>query len=143
MIVIDQPLKANVSKANLKKLKSKNSGQEVFFSDKFEIDSSSNIHPSNEATNVGSMLFLQEIDTYSKDLKRVDEFAQKALKHLKKLQLSLIDNNLSVDHLYNLKDVLNKAEAKFHTPELEQLANDIKTRIEVEIAKIEKIVNNA
>lgn len=140
MIVIDSPVKSSVSKTNLKKTKSKNAGRKESFFGNFEVNNSANIRPGGDVTSISSMLFLQEIDTYSKDLKIVDEFAKQSLKHLKNLQLSLIGGDLSINHLYNLKEALNKAEAKLSTPELEQLANDIKIRVEVEIAKIEKMM---
>lgn len=140
MIVIDSPVKSPASKTNLKKSKSKSTGKEGGFVGNFEVNNATNIRPGGEITSISSMLFLQEIDTYSKDLKIIDEFAKQALKHLKNLQLSLISGDLSINHLYNLKEALNKAEAKLSTPELEQLSNDIKIRVEVEIAKIEKVM---
>ena len=83
------------------------------------------------------MLFLQEIDEYANDLQNLDNFADQAFICLKDLQLSLIQNTLSKRHLHNLQDSIQNAKNKFNTPELEQLAKEIQTRVEVEIAKME------
>ena len=142
MITIDPSTQAITSAGKLKKTSKKDAGKKTSFAN--GVNKTHKNHSSNsteEVSNISPMLFLQEIDQYSSDLQNLDGFADQAFTCLKELQLSLIENTLSERHLHHLKDSLYNAKNKFNTPELEQLANEIKTRVEVEIAKME--VNSA
>lgn len=90
--------------------------------------------------DVSGMLFLQEIDQHAEDKQNLEEFAKKAFKALKDLQLDLLEGKVSGHRLYSLKDVINNNQFILNLPELNSLAEQIKLRIEVEIAKIETTV---
>ena len=83
------------------------------------------------------MLFLQEIDQFTHDKQNLEEFAKKAFKILKDLQLDLLDGKLSSRRLHNLKDKLNSSKFIVNSPGLADLVQQIALRVEVEIAKIE------
>lgn len=87
--------------------------------------------------DVGNMLFLQEIDQTQEEQQDLAEYAKKAFKLLKNLQLELLDGKISERNLHNLNDALNSASYSIKTPELVDLTNQIKLRLEIEIAKIE------
>ena len=137
MITIDPSNQAIISAGKLKKNTKKDGSKKANFANSVKTHKNHSSGTAEEVSSIAPMLFLQEIDQYSSDLQNLDNFADQAFACLKDLQLSLMQNTLSKRHLHNLKDSLNSAKAKFFTPELEQLANEIKTRIEVEIAKIE------
>ncbi len=137
MITIDPSSQTIVSAKKLLKLNKKDIAKKANFSYGARASKNNSSNKAEEITTIAPMLFLQEIDQYSGDLQDLDNFADQAFASLKNLQLSLMQNSLSLKHLQNLKDSLNSAKTKFFTPELDQLANEIKTRVEVEIAKIE------
>lgn len=137
MITIDPSTQAITSTGKLKKPSKKNTDKKTTFGHGIKTIKNHSNNAMEEISNISPMLFLQEIDQYSNDLQNLDDFANRAFKCLKDLQISLIQNTLSKRHLYNLKDSLHNAKNKFTTPELEELANEIKIRVEVEIAKME------
>lgn len=92
---------------------------------------------STNIADVGNMLFLQEIDQYEEEKQDLEEFSKKAFKLLKNLQLELLSGQISKRNLHNLNDTLNSVKFSIKTPELLELTNQIKLRLEVEIAKIE------
>lgn len=107
---------------------------------KFNGKKTGEIHHGEVATNVadiGSMLFLQEIDETAQDRQNLEEFAEKAFKELRHLQLDLLQGKISERSLLNLQNVLSSKMHKIKSSELASLAEDIKLRIAVEIAKIE------
>ncbi len=120
----------NIRKNNNKKDKEisyrKKSTKDVAYS-----ESSSNI------ANVGQMLFLQEIDQHQEEKQDLEDFSKKAFKLLKNLQLELLNGKISERNLHNLNDALNNVSFSIKTPEMIDLTNQIKLRLEVEIAKIE------
>ena len=92
---------------------------------------------STNIADVGNMLFLQEIDQYEEEKQDLEAFSKKAFKLLKNLQLELLDGKISKRNLHNLNDTLSSIKFSIKTPELVDLTNQIKLRLEVEIAKIE------
>ncbi len=139
MITID-PSTQNIAAAGaLKKTDKKNNLNKTKFSPKTTAKSykTSDAKSSEELNSVSSMLFLQEIDEYSSELENLDVFASKAFKELKELQLAIMSGNISEQHMHNLKNTLDNLNSDFVFPELKELANEIQTRLEVEIAKLE------
>ncbi len=137
MITIDHSTQNIKSTGKLKKLGKKPANKKTNFSHDIKTHKNHSNTPAEEVSGVSPMLFLQEIDQYADDLQNLDNFADQAFTCLKDLQLSLIQNTLSKRHLHNLQDSIRNAKNKFNTPELEQLATEIQTRVEVEIAKME------
>jgi hypothetical protein len=140
MMTIDHSTQNIKSTGKLKKLVKKTANKKTNFSHGLTTHRNYSNTPTEEVSGISPILFLQEIDQYANDLQNLDKFADQAFKCLKDLQLSLIQDTLSRRHLHNLQDSIRNAKNKFNTPELEQLAKEIKTRVEVEIAKME--VNN-
>lgn len=93
---------------------------------------------STSIADIGNMLFLQEIDQHEEEKQNLEEFSKKAFKLLKKLQLELLTGSISKRNLHNMNDTLNSIKFSIKTPELAELTNQIKLRLEVEIAKIER-----
>ena len=83
------------------------------------------------------MLFLQEVDEFQQEQQELEDFAEKAFKGLKELQMAVLSGKLSEQHLLNLQVSLQR-NYKFAEPELKALAEEIEIRIAVEIAKIEQ-----
>jgi hypothetical protein len=137
MMTIDHSTQNIKSTGKLKKLGKKIANKKTNFSHGIKTHKNHSNTPTEEVSGVSPMLFLQEIDEYANDLQNLDNFADQAFRCLKDLQLSLIQNTLSKRHLHNLQDSIQNAKNKFNTPELEQLAKEIQTRVEVEIAKME------
>jgi len=83
------------------------------------------------------MLFLQEVDQYAEDQQNLEEFSKKAFKILKNLQMDLLEGNISGRRLHNLQDAITSNKFIISNSEMANLAEDIKLRIEVEVAKLE------
>jgi hypothetical protein len=96
---------------------------------------------SGEATSsvadISGLLFLQEIDQRSQDQQNLEEFGKKAFDTLKYLQMDLLQGNINERHIYKLKDTMQSSKFIIDTPHLTKLSEEIKLRLEVEIAKIE------
>jgi hypothetical protein len=93
--------------------------------------------PTNVVSNIvdiSRMLFLQEIENEHAE---VQEFGQDAIKVLKNLQMKLLQGNIEEQNLYQLKNILKNKNFTIKTPEILSIVQEIDTRIQVEIAKIE------
>lgn len=108
------------------------------FSAKGKSDATSSAHDAKDLANIAPMLFLQEVDEYKLDQEQLEEFADKAFKSLKKLQLALISGRLDEGVLLSLEKSLEKKH-QFTTPELKSLVEEIEIRVAVEIAKLEHL----
>jgi hypothetical protein len=141
MITIDP--KSQILVANSKPAKSsrKEANSKIKFATNSKAKEAFKNKESNEVVDISPMLFLQEIDEHQEDIVTLKEFSKKALKCLKNLQIALLNNQINSNQLHNLKDVIQNNNSKFYILELSNLADEIKLRIEVEIAKIESSVN--
>lgn len=138
MITFDPKSQAIQNTSNTKK-SSKDKGVNKF-SAKSKVGASSASHNAKELANISPMLFLQEVGEYNNDQDTLEEFAKKAFKSLKGLELALINNNIDEQNLLSLKKVLEN-KYNFVTHELQNLAEEIETRVAVEIAKLERVKN--
>ncbi|PCJ27153.1 MAG: hypothetical protein COA94_04355 [Rickettsiales bacterium] len=137
MITIDHKTQAMASASKLKKgAKSDKNRKTAFAPSKQTHEASSNESFAGVA-DVGGMLFLQEFDQYAQDKQNLEEFGNKALKTLKELQLEILSGRINGAQLHSLKKEMDSNKFIISTPELAILADEIKIRIEVEIAKIE------
>jgi hypothetical protein len=109
--------------------------------EKFQtIKKSSAANTAKVATNnieSANMAFLQEIDQKHEDQEKLKHFSKFALHKLRLLQLELINGNLSERCLHNLHDALNH-NLSIYSPEINEIIQEVKLRIAVEIAKIEQ-----
>jgi hypothetical protein len=135
MITID-PKTQNIIPLSRTENNNKKAGKSKFNAQKRLREAGHN-EKSAGVADVGGMLFLQEIDEYTQDQHNLEEFAQKALKALKELQLELIKGKITGRRLQVLKQTIENSDFIINTPELSNIAGEIKLRLEVEIAKIE------
>jgi len=137
MILIDSKNLLSSALQDQKKVSSqKNNGKKFIQSDKAK--ETKNFDSAKEVVDIAPMLFLQEmVGTLGEDKQNLEEFGQKALKSLKELQISLLNNELDQKHLYDLREVLENHTWQFSDQELKNIANEIAIRVEVEIAKLE------
>lgn len=137
MIGIDPKIQGVSSASKLKKLSKKDQNKTIKFSAEKKTQGTSSGETSAGVTDISGMLFLQEIDQYAEDQQNLEEFSKKAFNTLKSLQLDLLSGEIEDRHLHNLKDALASNRFVLNTPELATISEEIKLRIEVEVAKIE------
>lgn len=142
MLVFDPKTKGISPSGGVKKSLKKDKSERAKFSATKKTAKAGPGKDTAEVANVGQMLFLQEVDDRQQDQDSLEEFAQKAFKQLKELQIAIMQDKVSEKNLYNLQYVLANNDHKFITPELKNLSNEIATRIAVEIAKIEVAMEN-
>lgn len=137
MILFD-PKAKTTSGAEAKKLNKKSrASANTKFSTSNNVSEAQPSHDLNEIADVAPMLFLQEINERKQDQEELEDFAKKAFKGLKELQLAVLNGQLDEQNLLNLQYALQKNH-QFVTPELKELAEQIEIRIAVEIAKLER-----
>lgn len=141
MIIIDPKIQTITTTSKLAKASKKELSNRIKFKTNNKAKEISSSEESRDIANIAPMFFLQEIDQYSEDLENLKEFSKKSLKCLKELQFALLGSEINHRQLHNLKDVIENNSARFTTPELSSLAEEIKLRIAVEIAKIESSHN--
>tara|TARA_B110000503_G_scaffold60552_1_gene96151 strand:+ start:4534 stop:4959 length:426 start_codon:yes stop_codon:yes gene_type:complete len=137
MINIDPKIRGASSSSKLKKLSKKDQDKSIKFSTEKKTQGASSGEASANVTDITGMLFLQEIDQYAEDQKNLEEFSKKAFNNLKNLQMDLLEGKIESRHLHNLKDVLTSNKFVLNTPKLAAISDEIKLRIEVEVAKIQ------
>ena len=137
MINIDPKIRGASSSSKLKKLSKKDQDKSIKFSTEKKTQGASSGEASANVTDITGMLFLQEIDQYAEDQKNLEEFSKKAFNNLKNLQMDLLEGKIENRHLHNLKDVLTSNKFVLNTPKLAAISDEIKLRIEVEVAKIQ------
>ncbi|MFK7973474.1 MAG: flagellar assembly protein FliX [Rickettsiaceae bacterium] len=135
MIVID-PKTQSILPTNGTKNTSKND-KEVKFAPKKKLKGATKSENNATVSDVSGIIFLQEVDQYAEDQQNLEEFAQRAFKVLKELQLDLLQGRISHTRLHHLKDALNSSNFVINTPELANIVEQIQLRLDVEIAKIE------
>ena len=140
MITINPKAQSIASTNKLKKNSKKDSAKKTKFVASNNTQEASNNDATSAVTDVSGMLFLQEIDEQAEDQQNLEEFSKKAFKTLKNLQFDLLQGSVSSRRLHNLKDILDSSKTIIRNPEMTKIAEEIKLRIEVEIAKLE--VNN-
>lgn len=137
MITFDPISKSVSGIANIKKITNKKKSSLAKFS---TLNKTGNVFESgeiSEAKELTSLIFLQEIDQFNVELEEINDFANNAFKSLKNIQLAMLNNNLQESHLNKLLEFVNKYKIKFGSDELSKIAEEIETRILVEIAKLE------
>jgi len=142
MISIDPKIQGVSSASKLKKLSKKDQDKTIRFSAEKKTQSASSGESSTGVADISGMLFLQEIDQYAEDRQNLEEFSKKAFNTLKNLQLDLLYGKIESRHLHNLKDALTSNKFVLNTPELAAISEEMKLRIEVEVAKIEAHKSN-
>ncbi len=135
MLSIDPKMQGVSSTNKLGRLSKKE--KDIKFNTSKKTQESSHSEASSAVADIGGMLFLQEIDQFAQDKQNLEEFAKKAFKILKDLQLDLLEGKISGRRLHNLKDTINSSKFIVGSPGLADLAQQIALRVEVEIAKIE------
>ena len=135
MLSIDPKMQGVSSTNKLGRLSKKE--KDVKFNTSKKTQESSHNEASSAVADIGGMLFLQEIDQFTHDKQNLEEFAKKAFRILKDLQLDLLEGKISSRRLHNLKDTINSSKFIVNSPGLADLAKQIALRVEVEIAKIE------
>lgn len=135
MLSIDPKMQGVSSTNKLGRLSKKE--KDIKFNTSKKTQESSHSETSSAVADIGGMIFLQEIDQFAQDKQNIEEFAKKAFKILKDLQLDLLEGKLSDRRLHNLKDTINNSKFIISSPALADLAKQIALRVEVEIAKIE------
>jgi len=125
-------------KINRIEKKTINKGSNSIFS---LIDSTS----SEESSEISSMpkvrvstaWMLQEVDGYAQDQKKMKQIGDRLLQYLGDVRIGILSGEITMEHMKNLKDALNDSKIELQFPELQHVVEDIKLRVEVEIAKIE------
>ncbi len=143
MLIFDPKSKSISKKASAKKSSSKGKNIGVQFSPGQKISKLNNpeeLRDISDIADISPMLFMQEVEDKGKshkEDKKLQEFGKNAVKHLKLLQLALASGNLQESHLRGLQKVLEHHDLSFAFKEHQQLADEITTRVAVEIAKLE------
>lgn len=143
MLTFDPKSRSISKKSAAKKSGSKGDASGVKFSPGKKISQLNNTEELRDVegvADVSPMLFMQEMEDDNKDDqedKKLQAFGKNAIKHLKLLQLALTSGTLQESHLRNLQQVIDQQDLSFASKEHQQLANEIATRIAVEIAKLE------
>jgi hypothetical protein len=135
MISIDPKMQAISSSTKLGRTSKKE--KDIKFNTGKKTQGATHSEAASGVVDVGGILFLQEIDQFTEDRGNLEEFAKKAFKILRDLQLDLLEGKISGRRLHNLKDTINSSKLNIASPELSDFARQIALRIEVEIAKIE------
>lgn len=135
MIYIDPKTQAIAGNTRLGKAKNKK--RDVKFSKTSKNTEANSKDRTNNVADISGMLFLQEINQRAEDERNLEEFSKSAFKALKQLQLDLLAGKVEINHLHNLKTVVEKGNFALESPELKQIAEEIQLRLEVEIAKLE------
>lgn len=138
MLVFDPKSKGINPTGGIKKTSKKEKMEKTKFVTGKKTGKSSSGKEASEVADVGQMLFLQEVDEFQQDQESLEEFAKQAFKELKELQLSIMQGKVRKKNLYSLQHVLAGNDHKFITPEIKQLSDEIEIRVAVEIAKLEK-----
>lgn len=121
----------NIKKSNQKK--NVDSSFSTFFADEAKSEAVSSAQPVN---NLNGLIDLQEIVNYDEEKKQFLENSGQLLVMLKQIQVDLINNNLSLDQMSSYQNKLDKLSIYFNSVELNELYNDIKLRLAIEIEKI-------
>ena len=137
MITINPKAQSIANAAKLKKLSKKDNDKRAKFSSSKKTQENSSSEAASGVADIGGMLFLQEVDQYAEDQQNLEEFSKKAFKILKNLQMDLLEGNISGRRLHNLKDAITSNKFIISNPEMANVAEDIKLRIEVEVTKLE------
>lgn len=86
---------------------------------------------------VNSLLFLQEIDDYSKDKAKLVEYGDKIIESLNCLRFDLLSGRLSEESIRRLKALIDSKQPQFQFEDIQNVINEIRLRLEIELAKIE------
>lgn len=96
----------------------------------------------NLLSNINPFLVLNEINSEEEEKKLLKERGKKLIDILKEIRLMLLDGNIPTEKLLDLKNYFEKLEFTSQTNNINIIIEDIKLRVEVELAKIEKSENH-
>ena len=135
MIQVNNIVQEKISRLKKNSAK-KNTGDALFeITTAEDVAQSVEVHASRIAG--GSLWMLQEIDGYSEDQKKMKDTGDMLLKELGDIRMGLISGQLGEGNLRNLKNSLEKSNIFLQFPTLQGVIDDIRLRVEVEIAKLE------
>ena len=134
MISIDSKI-LPLTDSKLRKVSKKD--KKVSFNGNKKASEWSSSEAASSISNISGMIFLQEVDHLTHDKEQLKEFAKKAFNVLKSLQLDILDAKISPEKLNNLKNLIDSDKLALVSSELANFADEVKLRIEIEIAKIE------
>lgn len=92
--------------------------------------------------DMGGVWILQEMDLYNSDKELMQMTSTKILDSLNELRIALLNQQISHNSCKALKDILNQSQITLQFPELQNMLDEIKLRLEIEIAKLEKLNGN-
>lgn len=124
----------NIDKKNLRKI-----------NNRFKIDDSkdnndiNDVNNINSLNNVDSLYLLQEIDGYD-DSNEAKIYGEKLLNMLDELKMNIIDGKYSKDILNSIINIINKNH-HYIDPNLNEIIKEIEIRAEVELAKLQKVID--
>lgn len=91
----------------------------------------------NLLNNINPFLVLNEISQEEEEKKLLKEKGKKLIDILKEIRLILLEGRFTEEKLLELKISLNSSILYYHTDSIREIAEEIKLRVEVELAKIE------
>jgi hypothetical protein len=104
-----------------------------------------NIATSLKIPSLNPFLALQEVEGQpyerSEDEKLLEE-SELLIDYLKHIRIGLINGDLNIQNIRNLKDIIEKKKYSFNSLEAQKLYDEIYLRASVELAKLERSQNN-
>ncbi len=112
-------------------------------SSSFEVSPEEEVSESHEVRSPrmvnNSLWMFQEIDGYAEEQIKMKETGNMLLKELGDIRLGLINGELGESDIKKLKDSLDQSNLSLKFPALQQVVEDIRLRVEVELAKLESL----
>jgi hypothetical protein len=139
---IDEIRRTGPTKAENKKNKNSSAGAGDF--DKLlESDSSSEAEESQEssptsaASPANPFLALQEIEDREGEKEEFRQYSRQVLKSLEEVKWGLLEGELNLSHIKELKVMLENKAKNFTDPKIKEVCEELQLRAAVEIAKYE------
>ena len=137
MIVFDPSSKSTSKirsnrRSNLKKLSSIG-----ILTAKKEIEKNTPVDNLDAVQEINNMLFVQEFEIEESEDSILDKFGSEAIKQLKLLKIAMLNGSFQESHLLGLKRAFDNYNSSFKSIKHQRLADEIATRLAVEIAKLE------
>lgn len=88
-------------------------------------------------SQINPFLAIQEFDVLQENKERLQQHGKSLLKHLQNIRLALLNDEMYLKDILQLKEYLASANLEFEFPEYKALITEIQIRVEVEIAKFE------
>ena len=119
-----------------KKLPKKDEGFIFSLSDGHASEEASHVSPMPKA-QVSTAWMLQEVNGYAQDQKRMQKTGDRLLKYLSDVRIGILSGEITAEHMKQLKEALDDSHIELQFLELQAVVDDIKLRVEVELAKLE------